>query len=227
MSARWERTPRIRSDGSVTSMRKSFPTAAAAILTALLLTGCAGSPDPAPSSSAPPGTASATPSASPSPSATGDASSGLDGTGYGAPRCVAGDLRGTSETDEGGGAAGSFGLRLVLVNDGSESCFLQGWPGVSLVGGGDGSQLGAAATQNRTDQYSSEGVVLEPGGSAYAPLRVEQALDYANADCQPRDADGFRVYPPGNEESLFIEAQGLVGCTTGVELLEVGPMQAG
>jgi hypothetical protein len=213
-------------------MRKSLPTAAAATMLMLTLAGCAGAADPEPTgtsgATSPPATDAPSPSASPTgDGSTGDGSAGQDGTGYGEPRCLAGDLAGSTEPDEGGGAAGAYGLRLVLVNDGAETCALQGWPGVSFVGGGDGSQLGVPATQNRGDQYSSAGVVLEPGGSAYAPLMITQALNYANADCQPRDADGFRVYPPGNEESLFIEAEDLVACTTEIELLDVGPMQQG
>lgn len=198
-----------------------LPTAAAATMLTLFLAGCSGTAEPQPTASGqastPPASAPSTPSASPSE----DTAEGEP------PRCLAGDLTGTAETDEGGGAAGSFGLRLVLVNDGADACYLQGWPGVSFVGGGDGSQLGAAATQNRTDQYPNETIVIEPGSSTYAPLMVTQALNYSNADCQPRDADGFRVYPPGDEESLFIEASDLVACSTDVELLDVGPMQQG
>lgn len=198
-----------------------LPTAAAATMLTLILAGCAGAAEPQPTASgqasAPPASAPSTPSAGP----------GEDTAASEPPRCLAGDLTGTAETDEGGGAAGSFGLRLVLVNDGADPCYLQGWPGVSFVGGGDGSQLGAAATQNRTDQYPNETIVIDPGSSTYAPLMVTQALNYSNADCQPRDADGFRVYPPGDEESLFIETSDLVACSTDVELLDVGPMQQG
>ncbi|GMA29194.1 hypothetical protein GCM10025874_24470 [Arenivirga flava] len=197
-----------------------LPTAAAATMLALALAGCSGAaaPQPTASSSPPPASTSPTASPTPSPSATSQGEP---------PRCLASDLSGTAVTDEGGGAAGSFGLRLVLVNEGAASCSLQGWPGVSFVGGGDGTQLGEPATQDRSGRYGDATVVLEPGGSAYAPLMVEQALNYSNADCQSRDADGFRVYPPGDEGSLFIETDDLIACTTGVELLEVGPMQAG
>lgn len=211
-------------------MRKLLPTAAAAMMLTLVLAGCAGSaePDPSASGEAPP-PAAATPSASAAPSAspTGDASGGQDGSGSGGSRCLTDDLAGSVETDEGGGAAGSYGVRLVYTNEGDAACSLQGWAGVSLVGGGDGSQLGVPATQNRTEQYVNATVEIEPGGTAYSPLMVTQALDYSNADCQPRDADGYRVYPPGNEESLFIEAGDVVGCLTDIELLDVGPVQQG
>lgn len=121
----------------------------------------------------------------------------------------------------GGGAAGSIGVTLVLTNTGQAACTLQGWPGVSLVGDGNGTQLGNAATFDRSSAHPT--VTLAPGGSAHAPLQIGQAYNYAASACSPKTADGFRVYPPGSRSSLFISDPNVVACTsTSVSLLTVG-----
>ncbi len=126
------------------------------VVLALALSGCSsGGPDTAPtatrtvtaapttgSSSAPPAGSSA-PSTAPTPTA---APSSTGGTAAPAGRCDTGSLAGSIESGS-GGAAGSTYVHLALRNTGSSTCTLQGWPGVSFVGGGDGSQIGAAATR--------------------------------------------------------------------------------
>ncbi|GAA0964347.1 DUF4232 domain-containing protein [Frigoribacterium faeni] len=174
-------------------------------------------------------TVTATPSAA--ASATPSAPAGVDGEdgGTGGPdtaegACRTADLAG-STADDGGGAAGSVEIAIVLTNTGATSCTLQGWPGVSFVGGGDGTQIGASAKQDAASPH--ETVTLAPGGAARASLRVTQALNYSNAECAPRDADGFRVYPPGETESLFVESAQVACSSESVELLTVGALQAG
>lgn len=140
-------------------------------------------------------------------------------------QCDTGDLSGTIGKG-GGGAAGSVEVTIVLTNNGSKECSLQGWPGVSLVGDGNGTQLGAAAELDRSTPHPT--VVLQPGGTAQAPLKITQALNYPEADCKPKPADGFRVYPPGSTESLFVKDAGVTACTSeSVSLLTVGALVAG
>lgn len=187
---------------------------AVALTFALAVAGCVttgpsptGSPD-----------ASTTPTPRPTSSATATATP-IDG------QCDTGDLSG-SIAQGGGGAAGSVEVTLVLTNNGSGECSLQGWPGVSFVGDGNGTQLGAAAEFDRSTPHPT--VVLQPGGTAQAPLRITQALNYPEADCGPKQADGFRVYPPGSTESLFVKDAGVTACTTdSVSLLTVGALTAG
>jgi hypothetical protein len=55
-----------------------------------------------------------------------------------------------------------------------------------------------------------------------------QALNYSESECKPKPADGFRVYPPGSTESLFIKDAGVTACTSdSVSLLTVGAFVAG
>lgn len=191
------------------------------VVLALALSGCSsGGPDTAPtatrtvtaapttgSSSAPPAGSSA-PSTAPTPTAP----SSTGGTAAGDPaggRCDTGSLAGSIESGS-GGAAGSTYVHLALRNTGSSTCTLQGWPGVSFVGGGDGSQISAAATRATDSPHPT--VTLAPGAVAVAPLQVATAADYPTEKCQPVAADGFRVYPPGSKESLFVRDKDFTAC---------------
>ncbi|MDO8108439.1 DUF4232 domain-containing protein [Isoptericola sp. b441] len=124
-------------------------------------------------------------------------------------RCASAHLT-ASLAPGGGGAAGSALPYLVLTNTGSTRCTLQGWPGVSFVGEGDGTQLGAAGDFDRSSPHGA--VTLEPGGSAHAPLRIAQARNYPTADCHPEAADGLRVYPPGETHALFVASGDFTAC---------------
>lgn len=140
-------------------------------------------------------------------------------------QCDTGALSG-SIGQGGGGAAGSVEVTLVLTNAGSTECSLQGWPGVSFVGDGNGTQLGKPADFDRSTPHPT--VVLKPGGTATAPLKIVQAGNYDESDCQPKPADGFRVYPPGSTESLFVKDAGVTACTSdSISLLTVGALVAG
>jgi hypothetical protein len=172
-------------------------------------------------------TATATPSTSATPIAPSTDAAGGD-TGGGTQtgtRCDADQLSGGTAAG-GGGAAGSVEINLTFTNTGSTECTLQGWPGVSFVGGGNGTQIGAPATLDRSAAHDTQ--TLAPGGKVLVPLKIGQAANYDNASCSPRDADGFRVYPPGSKKALFISATGYVGCNdTQVSLLSVGAVTAG
>ena len=127
-----------------------------------------------------------------------------DGDAGGPPsgRCQSPELAGSLVPVEGGGGAGHYEVWIVLKNEASETCTLQGWPGVSFVGDGDGEQIGAAAEFDRSSPH--ETVTLEPGASAQALVRVAQAANYGD-ECGETPADGLRVYPPGEKRSLFVQ----------------------
>lgn len=196
---------------------------------ALALSGCSsGGPDdaatptatetvtatPSASSSS---VASSVPSSGSSSSASGGSASG--GSGAAGERCATGSLTGSIEPGS-GGAAGNTIVHLALRNTGSTTCTLQGWPGVSFVGGGSGEQIGAAATRDESSAHPT--VTLAPGATAVAPLKITQAEDYPTAKCDPVAADGFRVYPPGSTESLFVRDAGVTACrSTDAGLLNV------
>lgn len=204
-----------------------------ALLAAVGLAGCAGSnnaaeptatktvtttPQPSPSDTP---SATATPS---TPATTGTGGSGTgsgSGTGTGAvAACTTANLTGSFSND-GGGAAGSVYMGLVLTNKGA-ACTIQGWPGVSFVGKGNGTQIGAAASFDRSTSHAT--VTLATGQSATATLRVVQAGNVPSEDCGLVPAQGFRVYPPGQKASLYIAQAGSACSKTGsnAHLLSVG-----
>ncbi|ARC58563.1 hypothetical protein AS850_15855 [Frondihabitans sp. 762G35] len=173
-------------------------------------TSPASATSPAGEAAAPSTTAPSTPTTDAAHPSTGSASpSQGSATHVSSTTCSAGSLVGSLAAGD-GGAAGSVEPDLVLTNRGSSTCTLQGWPGVSFVGHGDGRQIGAAAVQNRTASHPT--VTLRPGARAIVPLRIVQAANFPSSSCSPVAADGFRVYPPGSKTALFVKATGFTAC---------------
>lgn len=101
-------------------------------------------------------------------------------------------------------------MAIALTNTGEHSCTLQGWPGVSLVGDGNGTQLGAPATLDRSSPHPT--ITLAPNAVARAALNIVQAAAIPSSSCRPQTADGFRVYPPGEKAGLFIKDGSVTAC---------------
>jgi hypothetical protein len=98
--------------------------------------------------------------------------------------------------------------RIVLRNTSDESCWVRGYGGLSYVGGGNGSQVGAAA--DRTPGHKPK-VVLEPREAVRSAVVETSYAPYPQAKCQPRPVDGFRVYVPDETRSQFVEHE-TTGC---------------
>lgn len=107
-----------------------------------------------------------------------------------------------------------------LTNVGAAPCVLQGWGGLSYVGGGDGTQVGAAADR---DRGTARRVVLASGDRALSAVDETVAQNYPRRACRPTPVDGFRVYAPDQTRSLFV-AHPTTGCrSASVHLLSHGP----
>lgn len=150
-------------------------------------------------------------SSSPPPSSTGGGTNAGGDTGGASTdgMCTVADLKGGVEAGS-GGAAGSTYIHLTFTNTGTASCTLQGWPGVSFVGSNNGSQIGDAATFDRSSAHPT--VTLQSGQVAVASLKIAQAANFPADECSARTADGFRVYPPGSKKSLFIRDEDFQAC---------------
>jgi hypothetical protein len=213
--------------------RTILPTIAIATLT-VLLTGCSGSgagPSATATSTGTSTSAASTglPSDSPTSAATTASPSGAGATAEAVPgaagtapaaappgtttsrntaagnRCATSQLTG-SVADGGSSAPGTQRVAIILRNTGSGPCTLQGWPGVSFVGGGNGSQIGNPAVLDRATPHPT--LTLRPHGEVQAVVTVKQAGDWDSATCEPRVTDGFRVIPPGSSQALFVGASG-------------------
>ncbi len=136
-------------------------------------------------------------------------------------RCLATALRPAIQST--GGAAGSTYLTIGLTNTGKASCTLRGYPGVSIVGHGNGTQIGADAVRDTTTPPVA--VTLPVGHGTTFILRITQAANYPAATCSPVVGDGLRIYPPGSTEALFLADKGVTGCAkASVKLLTVRPV---
>ncbi|WIB63043.1 DUF4232 domain-containing protein [Curtobacterium sp. MCBD17_040] len=165
--------------------------------------------------SRPPATPSAAPSAAGAPSApaANAASTPAPGAGAAAGPGTRSGMCTTAQLsarlgEQGGNPPGSGGgmskeqLAIILTNTSPTTCTLQGWPGVSYVGDGNGTQIGPAATPDRDVQHPT--VTLQPGRAAQAYIIIEVAAAFDPATCKPVHIDGIRVYPPGSRTALFI-----------------------
>ncbi|MEV6226414.1 DUF4232 domain-containing protein [Saccharopolyspora shandongensis] len=113
--------------------------------------------------------------------------------------CKATDLQ--LSFGKGGAAAGTAYRPLIFTNTSGDQCVIQGFPGVSYVGGNDGHQIGAPAT--RVDE-KGPAITLRPGEKASAVIGFATVENYETAVCRPEPAKGLRIYPPQETASMFI-----------------------
>ncbi|MBB6627278.1 DUF4232 domain-containing protein [Nocardioides sp. KIGAM211] len=98
--------------------------------------------------------------------------------------------------------------RIVLTNVSDHACSTGGYGGLSYVGGGDGTQVGAAADR---DGGKVTTFVLEPGEKAASRVDETVAGVYPKRKCRPTAVDGFRVYVPNATASQFVKHR-TTGC---------------
>ncbi|WP_051276162.1 DUF4232 domain-containing protein [Marmoricola sp. URHB0036] len=122
------------------------------------------------------------------------------------PQCTNANLHATfHHTDSGAGHR--FG-RLVLTNVSNHACHTGGYGGLSYVGHGNGTQIGAAATR---DAGTVRTLVLSPGQRVVSEVSETVASNFSASTCHPTAVDGFRVYVPNATRSQFI-AHRTTGC---------------
>lgn len=117
--------------------------------------------------------------------------------------------------------------QIVFTNTGPTACVLRGAPGVSVVGRGDGTQLGEAADR-AADQNPPAVTLAAGGGTASAPLQsVNIGTDGGplGTACAVEAGDGYRVYPPHSYVAVFVPAT-VDACTSGTAWMTVGPVSA-
>ncbi len=134
------------------------------------------------------------------------------------PRCTNAALHATyRHTDS--ATSHRFG-RIVLKNVSHHSCRTGGYGGLSYVGRGNGTQIGAAADRN---PGTVRRIVLRPGQRVISEVSETVAGVFSKAKCRPIAVDGFRVYVPNATRSQFI-AHKTTGCrNTSVHLISHKP----
>ena len=123
----------------------------------------------------------------------------------------------------GPGAAGNVTCSRKFQNVSQVGWILFGNPGVSLVAGASGPQLGAAATFVNHSQSMT--VTLQPGATVSANPEIGEAGNFPQNSCDEAPSVSLRVYPPGQTASFFIGQSGLrAHRDSGTRPLQVGPV---
>ncbi|MBW4041038.1 MAG: DUF4232 domain-containing protein [Acidobacteria bacterium] len=205
--------------------------AALAAVTVLALTGCGSqstapsttptvtvAPTTVPPTSPPPPTAPETITATPGPTTTAAADPNRP-----KGQCPD-DSLGVSIVSVDAGA-GSLDSTVLFTNTGGEACELRGTPGVSVVGDGNGTQLGKPATGIQNGVVTR---TLQPGATIASQLRITNIGTNGGPlpGCTVRKGDGYRVYPPHSTRAFFVQDPKAVACAPGPVFMTVGPVGA-
>jgi hypothetical protein len=114
--------------------------------------------------------------------------------------CVSSDLHASYRATD-AALSHRFG-RIVLKNVSGHRCKTGGYGGLSYVGDGNGSQIGAPA--DRTPS-TARTIVLQPGQRVWSAVSATIVEVYPRRECRPTHVDGFRIYPPNETHSLFVK----------------------
>lgn len=114
--------------------------------------------------------------------------------GGGSSKCTVGMLK--AEFADGQSAMSISGAVLIFTNTSSQSCTLQGYPGLKLVG---------APSSTEWPSAHGEPVTLRPGGRAHADFHYYNDYAYPNPSkqCGPRPT-GILVTPPNSYTSMTL-----------------------
>jgi hypothetical protein len=123
------------------------------------------------------------------------------------PHCTNAALAVSFHHKRGGEAMNQRWGWLVIRNRSDHRCITGGFGGVSYVGHGDGTQIGAAARRTGT----AHSYVLRPGQRLRSLVHEVNADVYDRSECHPRHVDGFRVYVPNATRSQFVR-HATTGC---------------
>ena len=115
------------------------------------------------------------------------------------PACGNADLKASYKATD--AAMSHRNGKIVVKNISGHRCTIAGYGGVSYVGGGNGTQVGAPADRVPGNEDT---VVLQPGDKAKSPISETVAGVYPKNECKPTAVDGFRVYVPNATVSQYI-----------------------
>jgi hypothetical protein len=125
------------------------------------------------------------------------------------------------------GAAGTIYYSLDFTNVSGSSCFVVGYPGVSLVSAGSnaGDQIGAAA--KRDPVVTPKQIVLASGQTANAQFGVAEAGNFPASTCQPTTAHWLKVFPPDQTVAAYAPFTTQTCASTKTATLHIAALTAG
>jgi hypothetical protein len=196
-----------------------MPTAVAVLAGVCVLTTACG----VAASSSPP-TATVTVTATPSSGATSTPPSSSQSAAE-PTECTTADLR--VKAGSGNAAAGTIYYALEFTNVSGATCFVQGYPGVSLVTAGNNasSQIGADAKRDPTTP--SKPITLSPGKTAHAILGIGEAVNFPKSKCNPANARWLKVFPPDQTAAAFMPLRTVTCASTSVPTMHITTISAG
>ncbi len=143
----------------------------------------------------------------------------------GPAECTTADLKVTR--GQSNGAAGTIYYNIDFTNTSSTSCFMQGYPGVSLVSAGDGSGSQIGADAKRTPVTPSHQVVLSPGQVANAQLGVAEAGNFPASTCKVVTAHWLKVFPPDQTVAAYVAFTTQTCSSTSVATMRIAAVTSG
>lgn len=176
------------------------------------------------SSGSSPGTTGSTVTVTVPPSS-GSSTPASASTSAGLAECTTATLR--VKIGSSNGAAGTIYYDIVFTNAGSGTCFLQGYPGVSLVSAGStvGSQIGADA--KRDVVTPTRQIMLAAGQTAHAVLGVAEAGNFPASKCNPVTAHWLKVFPPDQTVAAYAPFTTQTCASTSVPTMRITTISSG
>jgi len=125
------------------------------------------------------------------------------------------------------GAAGTMFYNVDFANASGSTCFLRGYPGVSLVSTGSdaGSQIGADAKRDAVQPAGT--IMVAAGQTAHAVLAIVDAGNFPASRCDPVTAHWLKVFPPDQTAAAFVRFTTQTCASSSVPTMRITPISAG
>lgn len=119
------------------------------------------------------------------------------------------------------GTAGTTFYPLRFVNQGTTTCTLRGYPGVSAVTS-SGKQIGNPASRI-SSKFST--VTLAPGKQRTSSVGIVDTGNFSAAVCKPVTAAGLKIFPPNQSRAVTLKKNFSTCSSTATISLHVSPVK--
>lgn len=101
--------------------------------------------------------------------------------------------------------AAGVGTSIMLTNNAATPCALRGYVSLSYLSSSAGPVIGSPTRQDDSGTFSSQPVVIRPGGSAMIVFSDVQNHD---SSCHAQPLWGYRVLLPGDDRPITVSVFG-------------------